>query len=311
MRTHCVGIAAILFIALTLSCSSAPKSTGEALVVKNDAADFTRLADSFFFAGQYASALQYYGSALEANLSVDNIAGSLSSRNALGRTYLALGRLEDASRELTDALEDARAAGLKPAMALSLSNLGELAYARGMLDEAERLFLEAVPFATERDVSAAVLLHNRAVVALARGQLEQAEQFLREAAGLNERAKRWVELGTNRYVLAAVFRARGNIEDALVWANLALDADKFAENTLGIGADLEALAKLHIAARKSSVAFDLYRRAFGLWLSVDRETEAIRCLKALLALAVELGKEDYARRYQAILDGIADSSTAP
>lgn len=311
MRKSLRMAVAALCLAFAASCSSAPKSTGEALTVKNDAADFTRLADGFYFAGQYASALQYYGNALEANLSVDNVAGALSSRNALGRTYLALGRLEDAARELGDALEDARASGIKSAIALSLSNLGELAYAGGKLDEAESLFQEAETLAGGKGVTAAVVAHNRGVVALARGELDSAEGFLMDAAGMNERAKRWIELGTNRYVLAAVYRARGNLDQAISWATKALEADKFAENTLGIGADLEALARLRLAAEQPELAFDLYRRAFGLWLSVDRETEAVRCLNALADLAAKLGKEDYLRRYEAILDNLAEEAATP
>lgn len=290
--------------ALALSCSSAPKSSGEAVARKNEAADFTKLADGFFFEGQYASALQYYGEALEMNLSVDETAGAIGSRNALGRTYLALGRYDDAARELGDALEDARALGLPSAIALSLSNLGELSYARGDAAAADALFAEAAGLAGARDPVAAVIAHNRGVMALDRGEYDAAQAFLLEAARANERDKRWIELATNRYVLAAVSNGRGDLAGAIAWAQKALAADKAAENTLGIGADLEALAKLRRKAGQPDAAFDLYRRAFGLWLSAQREPEAIRCLKALVALASELGKDDYAKRYSTLLEGV-------
>jgi len=297
-----VALAAVL--AAATGCSSAPQGTGEVVARKNEAADFSKLADGFFFEGQYASALQYYGEALDANLAVDNMEGAIGARNSLGRTYLALGRLDDAARELGDALEDARAAGLPGSIALSLSNLGELRYARGDADGAVALFEEAAAVVSPKDPTSAVISHNRGVIALARGDLDSAEAFLLAAAKVNEKEKRWIELATNRYVLAAVFNARGDLDGAIAWAYRALAADKAAENTLGIGADLEAAAKLQRKAGRADLAFDLYRRAFGLWLAANREQDAIRCLNALSVLAGELDKEDYLKRYTAILDSL-------
>lgn len=309
-RAACLAAAGLAALAAfsAIGCSTAPKGSGEVLEKKNEAAEYSRLADGFFFAGQYASALQYYGEALDANLAVDNLAGAISARNSLGRTYLALVRLDDAERELLDALEDARASGLPGSVALSLSNLGELRYAQGDAHAAETLFTEAEALVGPKDPTSAVISHNRGVIALARGEYAEAERFLTAAAQLNEKAKRWIELAANRYVLAAVSNARADLPAAISWAYKALSADKTAENTLGIGADLEAIAKLQKKAGRLDLAFDLYRRAFGLWLSVNREPDAVRCLEALAALAADLGKDSYQKRYQAILDSLGDAS---
>ncbi len=286
------------------SCSSAPKKASAVVTVKNDAADYSKLADGFLAAGQYASALQYYGEALDANLSVDNIEGAIKSRGSLGRVHMALGSEADAEREFGDALEDARAFGKPGLVALCLSNLGELRWAAGESDAAEALFNEAEPLASGDEAMAAVVAHNRGVAAMGRGDYELARNFVTKAAAANERARRWTELGSNRYTLASIANAVGDLPAAISWALEALKADKTAENAPGIGADLEALARLSRKSGSDEAAFDFYRRAFGVWLSLNRAEEAERCLVALGELADSLGKESYALRYAELLERI-------
>ncbi len=299
------SIAVSLALCLTAgACSSAPKKAVDTVALKNEAADYAKLADDFFFKGQYLSALQFYGEALELNLSVDNVEGVIVARNALGRTHLALGRLDDAEREFADALRDGRPYGKPALIAQSLSNLGELYYTRSRLEEAESYLVEAERLAPANDAVWAVVAHNRGVVSVARGDLKGATGYLLKAEQANERAKRWSVLGTNRYVLASVAYAQGLIEEALRWAEQALAADKTAENSLGIGADLEALGRLSRRAGLAEKAFEYYRRSFGLWLALGKDRDAERVLRELRELALELGEEDYASRYGKMLEGI-------
>ncbi len=302
-RPFLVLLAGVALLFLT-GCSSAPKRAVEVVARKNEAAEYSKLADDYFFKGQYLLALQFYGEALDANLSVDNREGAIVARNSLGRAHLALGRMDDALREFSDALQDARSLGLSALVAQALSNLGEYWYARGELAQADAYLLEAERLAPQSDAVWAVIAHNRGVVASARGDLEGAYALLLKAEQANDRARRWSVLGSNRYVLASVSNARGQLADAIAWAEKALQADKTAENSLGIGADLEALALLRRKAGEAAASFDLYRRAFGLWLSLGRTVEAERCLRALAPLADELGLDDYMRRYGRMLADI-------
>lgn len=299
-----LGLIACAAALVSSGCSTAPKRSAEASVVtvKNDAAEFSKLGDGFLAASQYASALSYYGKALDSNLSVDNIEGAIMSRASLGRVYMALGNKDDAERELGDALEDARAFGKAPLVALCLSNLGELRYSSEDAVAADALFAEAEPLAAGDDAVSAVIAHNRGVAAMASGDLAAAEAYVLRAAAANQKASRFVELASNRYALASIAHSRGDLPAALDWAKGALEADKKAENSQGIGADLEALAKLAAKSGDKPGAFDYYRRAFGVWLTLNRAAEAERCLVALGGLASDLGKESYAARYAALLE---------
>jgi len=303
---------AVLAGMMAVSCSSTPGKAAVVVTTKNDAAEFARLGDGFMSSGQYASALQYYGEALDSNLSVDNVEGAIASHGSIGRVYLSMGSFDDARREFADALEDARALGKPSLIALCLSNAGELAYAEGVSQgkateaaaAADLLFAEAEPLAAGDEAVAAVVAHNRGVSAMARGELDTAEAYILKSAAANDKARRWVELGSNRYALASIANSRGNLPAALDWAHKALDADKSAENAPGIGADLEALARLSRKSGNDAAAFDYYRRSFGVWLSLNRAAEAERCLVALNELAASLGKEGYVKRYAELLERI-------
>ncbi|TFG83469.1 MAG: tetratricopeptide repeat protein, partial [Spirochaetales bacterium] len=253
------GVIVLVLVASAVmgSCSSSPKQATEVLARKNEAADYSRLADDFFFKGQYTSALQYYAEALDTNLSVDNVDGAIVARNSLGRAMLALGRLDDAEREFGDALADARVFGRPALIALSLSNLGDAMHTRGSMEDADTLFAEAETMAPTNDAVWAVIQHNRGVAAMALGDLAAAQAFLQKAEQANVRAKRWAEAGSNRYVMASIMNAKGRLPDAIAWAEKALAADKTAENSLGIGGDLEALARLRRKAGEPEKSFDL------------------------------------------------------
>lgn len=291
-------VALVFFVA---SCSSTPKRSRDVVLKKNEAANYSKLADGFLFAGQYSSALQFYGEALDGNLSVDHVEGAVMARSSLGRVYLTMGRLDDAAREFGDALEDARAYGKSSLLALCMSNLGELRFAQDRIDEAEDLFSAAEPLAAGDNATAALVAHNRGMVAKARGDLDGAEVLILKAAAANEKAARWAELGSNRYVLASIANARGDLAGAIALAEKALAADKAAENIPGIGADLQALGRLRRRNGEPELAFDLYRRAFGVWVGFNRVDEARGCLEALGELARELGKDEYALRYAELL----------
>lgn len=299
-RAALAALAAGTAILAPASCASGPKNVS--VERKNEAAEYSKVADQHFALGNYSTALDFYAQSLDANLSVDNVEGAIKVRSSIGRVYLAVGKLDEAEREFGDALEDALALGDGPLLALCKSNLGDLRYLRGDIDAAGALYAEAEPLAQGDDAILAIVVHNRGFVALRKGDLVAAEAFLLQAAKLNEKGLRWNELGSNRFVLASVYAAKGDLAGAIGWARKALEADKLAEYPAGIGKDLEALAGYLIKAGEKAEAFDLYRRAFGLWLSIGKDDDAVRCLRVLADLAAELGKEGYLKRYQAILN---------
>lgn len=295
MKKRQLPLIGVALLALA-SCSSAPKPTAEVVVRKNQAAEYSKLGDGFLAKRDYASALRFYQESLRENQAVDNQEGVVVSQNSVGRVYLAAGKPSEAEATFREALSYAEP--LKPSLrALCLANLGEALYAQAKPDEALKRFEEGIPLAAKDERTLAILLHDRAVVYRDQERWDDAEADLRRAAGINQRLKRLSEYGANYFVLGNMAAKRGDLEAATDLVRTALQADRTAENSAGIASDLEALGVLSRRQGRPEEAFALYRRAFDVFVSLDCAPDALRCARALAALAGELGRQEDERRY--------------
>ncbi len=304
------AVLAALSLGILAACSTAPKPVAEVVARKNQAAEYSKLGDGFLAKRDYASALRFYEESLRENRAVDYEEGVVISMNSIGRVYLAAGRMDDAEATFREALDYAGPLKNSSLRALSLANLGETHYARGNPEAAMEAFQEALPLSSRDEKTLAVILHDRAVVYRDRGEWDAAETDLRRAAGINQRLKRLSEYGANLFLLGNIAHKRGNDTGALDLLRQALEADRKAENSAGIAADLEALAVLSRGQGGREDAFRYYRRAFDVFVTLDAAAEALRCAEALAALAAELERPGDVSKYREYADRIRASLAA-
>lgn len=285
----CLG--ALFLAALALSgCSTRPKTPTESYAIRNQVADYLKLADGFFSRGNYDSAVSFYNEAIKAASSVDHLEGVATARASLGRVYLAAGRSDDAERELLKAYEYAHTAGFRGAASLAASGLGEVLYRRGDREGALARFDEAIALADQDEEALAIALHNAATAKTALDRREEAKSDLERAAAINQKRKSWSEFAANRYLLASIYVKEGNLEAARNTAGEALDSDKKAENGRGIALDLAALGSLSRRLGKTEDAYWYWRRSFDTALAVDEAEGVRKALMALQELSAELGR---------------------
>lgn len=293
------------------SCSSAPKPPEGVFDARNKAAELAKLGDAYMAKAQYASALQFYGDALKANSAVDDLSGVAASRASMGKAYLAAGEADAAKAEYEASLEYARFAGLAEAQSLAKAGLGEIAYSRGAKEEALAAFEEALALAqspagpgqkkAKDDKALAVALHDAAVAKASLGRGAEAIADLERAQALNLKAKRWIELGANRYALASALSGAGRQDEALAAALGALEADKRAENARSVPGDLAAAASLCARLGRDAEAWDYWRRSFDSGLSADDPAAVRKALVALVELASKTKRPNDGERYAALL----------
>jgi len=130
-------------------------------------------------------------------------------------------------------------------------------------------------------------------------------------ASMNLKARRWTELGANRYALASALSRQGKAELALAAALGALDADKRAENARAVPLDLAAAASLSQKLGKAADAWDYWRRCFDSGLSADDAASVRRSLTALVALAPPLKKGKDGERYAQLLGRLDEAEGKP
>ena len=312
--------------AVFVSCSSAPKPPEGVFDARNKAAEFAKLGDGFMAKAQFALALQYYSDALKANSAVDDLAGVAASHASMGRAYLAAGETDAARLEYQASLEYAGFSGVAVAQSVAKVGLGEVSFALGAKDEALAAFEEAVILATpgkkapkeaKDDKALAVALHDAAVAKAALDRIPEAIADLEKAQGMNLAAKRWIELGANRYALASALAATGRTADALAAALGALEADKRAENARAVPGDLAAAASLSSKLGQDAEAWDYWRRSFDSALSADDAAAVRKALVALVAAAPKLKKDNAGSRFAALLakldeaEGKAGAAASP
>lgn len=311
-RILAIGLAVLV----SASCSTAPKTTA-VYDVRNKAAEFVKLGDSFMARNIYDQAAKYYEEALGADQSIDYIEGVARCHVSIGRAWLAAGDPAKAEREFRDGLEYGRMAASPGAQALATAGLGEVAWARGDREGALALFQQAVVLAGKDQAAMAIALHDEATALAGLGRGAEAEAGLTKAASINAKAGRWSEVGANRYVLASILSKAGRYEEALAQAGLALEADRKVENGPGMAKDLAALATISQKMDRKQESFDYWRRSFDTALASNMPEDVRKALVALVALAGELGREDDAARYAALLArldaslGAAAPSAAP
>lgn len=320
LRTLLAALATVgvLVVAGSLEgCSSAPKAPEGLYEERNRAAALAKLGDGFMAKAQYADALKYYEDALKLDSSLDDLPGVSASRASMGRAYLASGEMDAARQEFQTALEYGRYALSSRAQSVAMAGLGEIAFASGAKEEALADFEEALALAgrplaagaagtgaagvAADDKPLAVALHDRAVVKAALGRAPEAIADFEKAQALNAKARRWAELGANRYALASALAGQGKTEAALAAALGALDADKRGENARAVPLDLAAAASLSQRLGKGAEAWDYWRRCFDSGLSADDAASVRKALTALVAAAPALGKPKEGERYATLL----------
>ena len=145
-----------------------------------------------------------------------------SLRTTIGRTYLSLGLLDASETQLRRALEQRREirGPRSRDVAYSLSDLGDLLYARQSLDEAQAAIEQALDIFREvsgpSSTDTANALTRLGAVQWAKGELEAAEQAHRQALAIRREAPgaTAAELAESLNALGVVFLAQGRLDDA-------------------------------------------------------------------------------------------------
>jgi class 3 adenylate cyclase/tetratricopeptide (TPR) repeat protein len=200
-----------------------------------------------YWRGRWTEALDYYGQAQETVKRTGNAVMDAFCRNNMAEIALDQGRLDESERLFHEALHIWRAAEYRSVIASATCNLGRLAVARSLFDEAAALFDEAASLADHVGGQAEMReIHSRtaeclllagddaAALTMAEGCLEQ----LRAADGVPPQ-KALLER-----IRAVVLFRRGAIDDARVALEASLDAARRREADYEVALTLRVLAEV-------------------------------------------------------------------
>ena len=291
VRRHTAGTALAALSALLLAAGTAAvawqarvaaRQRDEAFVARDQAEATTAFLQETLASadpgdrGRAATVLDVLGAAaqrIEGELD-DQPLVKASLRSTIGRTFLSLGRYDDAERQLRRA-HDERSALLGRRhhdVAESMLDLAELLYARRSLDEAAALLRGALEIFQEirgeSNPDAARTLSSLGAVLRMQGRVAEAEDAQRRALAIRRAVSgaRSLDAAESLNNLASVLLAQGRLDEAESALAEALDIRR---SRLGHGHPLVAQSLNNLAVllhRKGELARaePLYREALSL-----------------------------------------------
>lgn len=319
MKRHIWNLSAGFILILAGACSSAPPPPTEINLRRNEASDQAAAGNTYYSQGLFAQALTFFQLALELNTAVDFQPGVIRSYHSIGKTFLALGKADEAEQAFHEARVLAASFSDPLLKAQAEFHFGELALARGQSEAAlaqiERA-LSLLPSMTSPE--AAVMLHGRGSAlrqrALERiGQapgpgdtqaqawLAEAYEVFAQARRLNETHKQVTEEASNLYMMASIRYRQRNWAEAQTLALLALEKDRAMENSLGIALDLRLLGILAAEGERWDEAAGYHLRSLRVYQTLRLEDRRQRALESLIEALEKAGRRDEAGSWRAQL----------
>jgi tetratricopeptide (TPR) repeat protein len=267
----------MLALLLAAACSSAPKGPSERRTLRSAGATQLELADREAGRGNYEAALELLAEARRLALSADDSALITRACLALGDAYFFLGREEEAG-----AAQDSAAAEA------ALSGDGELSALCEIYRERRRLLspdVTAESAAGARDNALAALAKIKTnpldealgwiTAGLAEKELRRfppAEESLKKALALHSRHPE--QAAYDWYLIASVRSVAGDYGAALEALDMALEYDRRAENSYGLGKDWLARGDVLSKAGRREEADAARRRAAEIFAAAGFAAEA-------------------------------------
>jgi tetratricopeptide (TPR) repeat protein len=270
---------------LAAACSSAPKGPVEVNRQRRLAQEQLDQAGRETDRGNYERALALIDEAYRLAAGADDSSLLVRSRLSRGNVFTHLGRGEDARTAYAAALEEAEAAGDRELAAICRIYIARsrlfaaLAEGGGAAQDAARTLLAEIHQdiqAVKTDRIAAAL--GWIAAALAGKELRlwsDAEASLKKALDIHTE-EQYLELAAyDWYLIASVRSVAGQYDSALAALNTALDFDRRAENTYGLGMDWMALGDVYKKAGDAANSARAYRRSAEIFRSGGFEKETV------------------------------------
>jgi tetratricopeptide (TPR) repeat protein len=278
--------------------------------VREEARDFEGMGLASYRQGDFGQAIDSFERALEHNQRVGSFAGIASNLLNIARCYLHYGLYDNAERLADEAVEIYREAELPGGVADGYALLATIRTRQNRYDQAMELLeqsLELYDRAGDRSGRASAL-NSMGSIHLKRGEYGPAAELIDRAIGIYKKEK-------NHGGLAGAYNNKGYLlqlqgdREVMEWYLLALEEDRYIENSLGISSDLHNIAGLHKENGDYDRALFYYKRA----LEVNRQLELVQRIESDLHNVIDmlrvLGRDEEARAYLQALEELQAPSS--
>lgn len=218
------------------------------------------------------------------------------ARTTLTNTHLVAGRFVEADDEARRATLLARAAGDVLPSCWAPNDRGIIAIYEGRYDDGERHLLEAITnFRADANyVGEASALCNLSRIHVEQGRLASAIELAQQGIAIYDRMGLTLRLANGRYALGIALTQADRLAEAHAQLNKALTLFHENRQPLWEGVTHFRLAKVHLAARRPTLAASHAEQAIAL-RGIGGEWNRARVLTVLGRALRQLGQRDRAR----------------
>jgi len=267
--------AAIVIILISVSCSSAPRNTGDVFHLRVQAENLLDSGNKEASKGNYENSLIIINESKRLAVLSDDPSLIIRSSLSRGNVLFSLGRLDEAFQEWEHALTEAQKLGNS-----ELISACRIFHARGALLSG-RSSAQSVLEIVEREQANIRL--NRLYIAfswqtkgLALRSLnspEEAEEAIMRSLEIHERDRYLENASFDWYTIASIRSLADNISGALQALEASIAIDRRIENSWGLAASWRAMGDVFRRAGREQDALEAYSRARTIYQAMRNDYE--------------------------------------
>jgi tetratricopeptide (TPR) repeat protein len=269
-----IGIFILLIIIGLVSCSTAPKNTGDIYVLRKSVETGLESANREVGQGNFANAenflIEYKRLAI---LSDDP---SLITRVCLsyGNVLLSLGKTKEAYVQWDQAVAEAQKSGNKELLStakifMARGNLlSEKVAPQSVIDEVNREIVNI-----KNNLFIAYSWQTKGLAQRASGSYKEAEESIKKSLEIHEKEKALENASYDWYTIASIRSMAGNTSGALQALETAITLDRRIENSFGLAASWRAMGDIYRKMGRNEDALEAYKRSRAIFDALGKKDE--------------------------------------
>jgi len=275
-------IVSFFIVTISVSCSSAPKKTGDIYFIRTHAETLLESANREAGRGFYENALLIVNESKRNAILADDPSLIIRCGLSRGNFLFSLGRTAEAFDEWEHAVAEAQKIGGE------LLPVSRIFYARGALISG-RASAQSVLNDVVRDAEniksdqlyIAFSWQVRGLALRALGSYREAEAAVTRSLEIHEKNLYLESASYDWYTIASIRSLSGNTQGALEALERSIAIDRRVENAWGLAASWRAMGDVYRKTGREREALEAYNRALAIYTAIDNEYEIAEIKKRI------------------------------
>ncbi|GBU28474.1 hypothetical protein R84B8_02033 [Treponema sp. R8-4-B8] len=269
-----IGIFILSIVFSLLSCSTAPKNSGDIYNLRKTAEIGLESANREVGKGNYANAENFLIEYKRMAILADDPSLIIRVCLSYGNVLLSLGKTNEAYAQWDQAVEEAQKSGNKELLSVAKifkargNLLSEKAAAQSVIDEVNREIVNI-----KNNLFIAYSWQTKGLAQRVKGSYADAEESIKKSLDIHEKEKALENASYDWYTIASIRSLAGNAQGALQALEKAVTIDRRIENSFGLAADWRAMGDIYRKMGRNDDALEAYKRSRAIFEALDKKDE--------------------------------------